>query len=127
MNELIPEEGFRWKHDTLHRSISLVKEAGIGALMAKFALLGSYRRGLATSSRLTAPWLHMVELTTGYFVKYFSPVRRPLAVSPTRFLRCANALNFIIVQHAYLGLPVPCWTYTDYFHFIPEETSRAFL
>ena len=46
MNELIPEEGFRWKYDTLHRSISLVKKAGMGALIAKFGLLGSYRRGL---------------------------------------------------------------------------------
>ena len=94
VNDFIPAE-----RNTREQAISLLKQAGHGAMMAKLDLSDAYRHILVRPEDwelLGSTWPIYVsgELTTGYFVNLFLPFGTHSA--PAQFLCYADALNFIM-------------------------------
>ena len=99
VNDFIPVEHFHCQYDTLDQAISLLKQAGHRAMMAKVDLSDAYRHILVRPEYwelLGSTWPIYVngELTTGYFVNLFLPFGARSA--PAQFLWYADALNFFM-------------------------------
>ncbi|KAK3750453.1 hypothetical protein QZH41_000436 [Actinostola sp. cb2023] len=114
VNDFIPAERFQCYYDTLDRAISLVKQAGTGAYMAKLDLPDAYRHILvrpADWDLLGSTWPIYVdgELKTGYFLNMFLPFGA--RSSPAQFQRYADTLNYIMQDRG----ADPVWNYMDDF------------
>ena len=114
VNDFIPAERFQCYYDTLDRAISLVKQAGTGAYMAKLDFSDAYRHILvrpADWDLLGSTWPIYVdgELKTGYFLNMFLPFGA--RSSPAQFQRYADTLNYIMQDRG----ADPVWNYMDDF------------
>jgi len=122
VNDFIPVERFHCQYDTLDRAISLLKQAGHGAMMAKLDLSDAYQHILVCPEDwelLSSTWPIYVngELTTGYFVNLLLPFGARSV--PAQFLRYADALNFIMHNRG----ADPVWNYMDDFLTCDSATS----